>query len=240
MVNFARTSVYLDNTTVKVSIIIPTLNESAVLEKTLLRAQRHIPHEIIICDGGSQDNTVAIARQRQTSLVTSPPGRALQMNAAARKATGDLLVFLHADSSIECAGYQKMISHMQNENLVGGAFSLGIESDMWSLILVSTLATWRAKYLHLAYGDQAIFVRASVFKKIGGFSPLPICEDLDFFRRLRKEGNTVILDEKSVTSARRWMGEGVTFTTFRNIAIAALFLLGFPPKALSRWYLAIR
>jgi hypothetical protein len=162
------------------------------------------------------------------------------MNVAAQMAGGEILIFLHADSFIKPRGYNKMINIMQNENIVGGAFSLGIDSDIMPLKIIARLATWRSKYLHLVYGDQAIFVRSSIFKKIGGFSHLPICEDLDFFRKLRKTGNTLILDEEILTSARRWVNEGVLFTTLRNIAIAGLFLLGFSPKVLSRWYASVR
>lgn len=219
----------------KTSIIIPTLNEAGIIEKTLIHARRHEPHEIIISDGGSRDNTLAIAKKYGTRVVTGQRGRAAQMNAAALEATGDVLVFLHADSTIEPSGYEKMAAMMQNGDLAGGAFSLAIESDKTSLMLISTLATWRAKYLQLAYGDQAIFVRNSVFKKIGGYSPIPICEDLDFYRKLRKSGNTVILDETVVTSARRWLDDGILLTTFRNILIATLFLIGCSPHSLSQW-----
>ena len=227
---------FLDNTAVKVSIIIPTLNEAGTIEKTLLRAQGHNPHEIIICDGGSRDGTLVIAEKHPTRIVTGWQGRALQMNAAARAATGDILLFLHADNFLESAGYEKMVAGMQNEALAGGAFSLGIESDRWSLTLIASLATWRSKLLHLTYGDQAIFARTGIFKKVGGFSPIPICEDLDFFRKLRKEGNIRILNDKTITSARRWLREGVVFTTLRNTAIAALFIMGVSPKVLSRWF----
>ena len=159
-------------------------------------------------------------------VVDSACGRAIQMNAAAQEATGDLLMFLHADSHIESSGYKKMVDTMSRENYVGGAFSLHIQSDLPSIKTISRLATLRSRHLNLAYGDQAIFVRAEVFRALNGFSPLPICEDLDFFLKLKKHGRVVILKEKAVTSARRWMKEGVTFTTTRNIAIATLFLLG--------------
>lgn len=230
----------LDALDLKVSIIIPTLNETIALEKTLVEILRLKPHEIIICDGGSVDDTVAIAKKHNCRMVTSAPGRALQMNAAARMAGGAILVFLHADSFIKTQGYNNMINIMQKQDIVGGAFSLGIDSDIMPLKIIARLATWRSKYLHLVYGDQAIFVRTSTFNEIGGFSLLPICEDLDFFRKLRKAGNTLILDEKTLTSPRRWASEGFIFTTLRNIAIAGLFLLGFSPKVLSRWYASVR
>ena len=224
----------------KTSVIIPTFNESLLLADTLSRVQQHSPHEVIIGDGGSTDDTVAIARQMGVRVVDSACGRAIQMNAAAQEATGDLLMFLHADSHIESSGYKKMVDTMSRENYVGGAFSLHIQSDLPSIKTISRLATLRSRHLNLAYGDQAIFVKAEAFRALNGFSPLPICEDLDFFLKLKKHGRVVILKEKAVTSSRRWMKEGVTFTTARNIAIATLFLLGFPPAQLSKWYLPKR
>jgi rSAM/selenodomain-associated transferase 2 len=225
---------------VKISVIIPTLNEALILNQTLTAINSHSPHEVIIADGGSQDGTLDIAEKFSLRIVTSPPGRALQMNAGAETATGDLLLFLHADSRVGTNSYNKMVDVMKQGNSLGGAFSLAIESKKPSLRLISTLATLRSKYLHLVYGDQAIFVRTRVFREMGGFASLPICEDLDFFRRLQKKGPTVLLEEKAFTSARRWRTEGIVFTTLRNMVIATLFLLGFPPRILSKWYLVIR
>lgn len=225
---------------VKTSVIIPTLNEALVLEKTILEISRHGPHEIIISDGGSEDDTIEIAQKFGLAVVESPPGRAVQMNTGAQLATGDILLFLHADSRVETNSYQKMIAVMGQENRVGGAFSLAIESDKPSLKIISAFATLRAKYLNLVYGDQAIFVRTSVFHEIGGFSPLPICEDLDFYRRLMAKGPTGVLKEKTFTSARRWVTEGIFFTSLRNSVITTLFLLGFSPRILSKWYQAVR
>ncbi|NIQ02320.1 MAG: glycosyltransferase [Nitrospinaceae bacterium] len=220
----------------KISVIIPTLNEAALLPATLTQVKQHRPFEIIIGDGGSEDDTTEIARRHQVPVVTSARGRAAQMNAAAREARGDLLLFLHADSQIGPRAYQKMLSTMSRGEHVGGAFSLEIHSPKPSLKTISRLATLRSRYLNLVYGDQGIFVRPDVFREMSGFSSLPICEDLDFFRRLRKRGPVVVLREKMRTSARRWLAEGIAFTTARNIAIALLFLMGFSPDRLSRWY----
>ncbi|MFQ5672816.1 MAG: TIGR04283 family arsenosugar biosynthesis glycosyltransferase [Nitrospinales bacterium] len=225
---------------VQVSVIIPTLNEAAVLARTLETIEKYNPCEIIIGDGGSEDGTLDIAGKFNARVVPSPPGRALQMNAAAGRARGDTLLFLHADSTMEHDGYRRMIRLMSEARTVGGAFSLRIQSPRWSLRLISRVATLRAKYLRIVYGDQAIFVRGETFRRMGGFSPIPICEDMDFFNRLKKEGKTVILEEKTTTSPRRWQAEGVLYTTLRNWLIAGLFLLGFPPRILSKWYLAIR
>ncbi len=223
-----------------VSVVIPTLNESTVLQRTLSAVQRHRPHEIIVADGGSEDGTRAIAESYATKIVESPPGRARQMNAGAQAATGDLLLFLHADSEVDRDSYRKMVAVMAENGRVGGAFSLAIASEKMSLRLIARLATLRSRYLNLVYGDQAIFVKSSAFKELDGFRSLPICEDLDFYKRLKKKGPTVVLKEKARTSPRRWLTEGVWFTTLRNSVIAGLFLLGFSPRTLSKWYLVIR
>jgi rSAM/selenodomain-associated transferase 2 len=220
----------------KVSIIIPTYNESTALSETLTRVQQHQPFEIIIGDGGSEDDTADIARRYEATVVQSPRGRAAQMNAAAGEAKGDLLLFLHADSYVASRGYQKMIETMASGPYLGGAFSLQIDSPLPALKRISRWANWRSRYLNLVYGDQAIFIRRDVFHELKGFPLLPICEDLDFFRRLKKRGPVVLLKEKAFTSPRRWLAEGVGFTTLRNIAITSLFLIGFSPVTLSRWY----
>ncbi len=220
----------------KVSVIIPTYNESTVLSETLTRLKQHQPFEAIIGDGGSDDDTANIARRHEVTVVQSPRGRAAQMNTAAREARGDLLLFLHADSYVDSRGYQKMIEIMAGGPWLGGAFSLQIDSPLPALKRISCWANWRSRYLNLVYGDQAIFVRRDVFHELKGFSLLPICEDLDFFRRLSKRGPVVLLKEKAFTSPRRWLAEGVGFTTLRNIAIVSLFLIGFSPATLSRWY----
>lgn len=224
----------------KISVIIPTLNESAALANTLAKIREHCPHEILVGDGGSDDGTVEIARRMGARVIHCKRGRANQMNAAAGEAEGELLLFLHADTFLDPAGYRKMCGAMSGDRLAGGAFSLQLDSGKVFLRVISQLATWRSRYFNLVYGDQAIFVRKDIFRETGGYSPLPICEDLDFFRKMRKKGKTVILDEKARTSPRRWISEGAAYTTFRNIAIAAMFLLGFPPKTLARWYRVVR
>jgi rSAM/selenodomain-associated transferase 2 len=224
----------------KVSIIVPTINEARGLSETLTQIQQLCPHELIVSDGGSDDSTLEIAEKFTEHVVRGCAGRALQMNAGARIATGDVFLFLHADSRIELASYEKMLHAMNSSEKIGGAFSLCIDSESWSLRLITGFANLRSKYLGMAYGDQAFFVRNSTFHQLDGFSEVPICEDLDFFKRLKKAGPVILLKEKVLTSPRRWMKEGIWFTTLRNILIATLFELGFPPRILTKWYQIIR
>ena len=224
----------------KVSIIVPTLNEAQGLTETLTQIQQLSPYELVVSDGGSHDCTLKIAEEFTEHVVKGSAGRALQMNAGARVATGDIFLFLHADSRIEPASYEKMLHSLGNSEKIGGAFSLYIDSDKWSLRLITQLANLRSKYFGIAYGDQAFFVKNSTFQQMNGFTELPICEDSDFFKRLRKFGPVILLKDKAFTSSRRWLKEGVWFTTLRNILIATLFELGFPPRILTKWYQAIR
>ena len=224
----------------KISIIIPTLNEARCLGETLEQIQKLSPHEIIISDGGSDDNTLKIPAKFTQHLIKGPTGRALQLNAGAQAATGDLLLFLHADSYIKLASYKKMLYAMKNPEVIGGAFSLLIDSNRMALQIINQFANLRSKYLGRAYGDQAFFVKKQVFQKMEGFTEFPICEDLDFYKRLKIMGSVVLLKEEVLTSSRRWANEGIWFTTIRNILIATLFELGFPPRILTKWYQTIR
>jgi rSAM/selenodomain-associated transferase 2 len=224
----------------KVSIIVPTLNEAQGLTKTLTQIQQLFPYELVVSDGGSRDGTLEIAEEFAEHVVKGSTGRALQMNEGARVANGDIFLFLHADSRIEPASYEKMLHSLESSEKIGGAFSLYIDSDKWSLRMIARLANLRSKYFGVAYGDQAFFVKNSIFQQMNGFADLPICEDIDFFKRLRKLGPVILLKEKVFTSSRRWLKEGVWYTTLRNILIATFFKLGFPPRILKKWYQAIR
>ena len=224
----------------KISVIVPTLNEAKYLGETLTYIQKLSPYEVIVSDGGSDDGTLEIAAKFTENVVSGPAGRGLQMNAGAGIATGDIFLFLHADSRIESTSYEKMLHSMKNSEEIGGAFSLCIVSDKWSLRLITRLANLRSKYLGMAYGDQAFFVKKNIFQEMNGFAKLPICEDIDFFKRLRNLGPVILLNEQALTSPRRWDKEGIWFTTIKNILIATLFKLGFPPRSLTKWHQIVR
>ena len=163
------------------------------------------------------------------------------MNAGAKEATGDLLLFMHADSRLSPESFDRMTEKMFSGEPSGGAFGLTIESEKnvpQAHFHISDLALQNISISYTAIRPSSSV--QTCFVSSADSSPLPICEDLEFFRRLSRRGKVILLEEKVHTSARRWMAEGVLFTALRNITIATLFLLGFPPRILSKWYLVVR
>jgi rSAM/selenodomain-associated transferase 2 len=227
----------------KLSIIIPTLNEESFLEKNLsllsyqLSAISYQSFEIIIADGGSKDKTVELARRFTDKVCISAAGRGTQMNEGASHSTGDWLLFLHADSLISESGIQRMLEIMNSEQrVIGGAFRLKIDSDKIPYKVISSVANIRSRILGIAYGDQGIFVRKNIFYAIGGYSDMPIMEDVDFVKRLKENGKFIILDEHIATSSRRWEREGILYTTIRNWILISLYMMGVSPNRLKGWY----
>lgn len=223
----------------RVSIIIPTLNEKINLEKTLPDLEKMDDKEIIIVDGGSTDNTASVAKRYADKFIVSCQDRGIQMNTAAHNAEGDMLLFLHADSELSTDGYNKLLGASGARDIAGGAFYLAIDSKRFLLKVISLAANLRSRLFRIAYGDQGIFVRRDIFVKIGGFNNLPLFEDIDFFRRLKREGDVIFI-KSILTSARRWDGEGILYTTFRNMILASFYFLGFSPQTLIRWYPNVR
>lgn len=217
-----------------VSVIIPTLNEERYLANTLqfLTAVRNV--EIIVVDGGSTDRTVEIARRYTEFVFLSRPGRAEQMNFGARHATGDVLLFLHADTLLLPGAIEMVRYQMRRVNVVGGAFDLHLDCDRPLMRWVERLATCRSRLTRAPYGDQGIFVRNRVFQRLNGFRPLHIFEDVDLSRRLRREGRIVFISDGLISSARRWAENGVLKTAAVCLLIRTLFVLRFPLHALAR------
>lgn len=222
-----------------ISVIIPTLNEGAVLGLTLQSIRETSEVEIIVVDGGSQDQTLEIAR-RYAETLSSGLGRGRQMNKGARHARGGILLFLHADSILPAMALSQISNTLKDPEVVGGAFRLGINTKKLLLRMVATFANWRTAITRIPYGDQGIFVRRSVFEKIGGYSDQALMEDLEFSRRLKRQGRLVLLPDRVLTSSRRWDQEGIFYTTVRNQALVFLYFLGVSPERLARWYRQIR
>jgi uncharacterized protein len=224
----------------KLSVIIPVLNEAKTLPDVLASTAADSEVEIIVVDGGSIDDTLAIAQSYGVNVLSSPGGRALQMNAGAAVATGEILLFLHADTQLP-VGYDQMVratldSQSSKPPAIAGAFTLTIDAPRWTLRLVEWGVNWRSRLLQLPYGDQAIFLKADTFHKLGGFPKLPIMEDFELICQLRRLGSIVILPVPVVTSARRWLKKGVFQTTLINQIIIASYLLGISPQRLANGY----
>jgi rSAM/selenodomain-associated transferase 2/rSAM/selenodomain-associated transferase 1 len=224
----------------KLSVIIPVLNEAKTLPDVLTSTAADSEVEIIVVDGGSVDDTMAIAQSYGVNVLSSSGGRALQMNAGAAAATGEILLFLHADTQLP-TGYDQMVRATLNAQsskppVIAGAFTLYIDAPRWTLRLVEWGVNWRSRFLQLPYGDQAIFLKADTFHNLGGFPELPIMEDFELVCQLRRLGSIIILSTPVVTSARRWLKKGVFQTTLLNQIIIAGYLLGISPQRLANGY----
>ncbi len=219
-----------------ISVIIPVINEQEQLATTLSHVRLAPGDELIVVDGGSTDPTPDIARQFTPHVLSSPPGRARQMNLGAAHATGDILLFLHADTILPPAGLDAVRRAMQPPEAPGGAFRLVITPATPGLKLVAWGANLRARLGQLPYGDQALFVRRRVFEALGGYAAEPFLEDVKLVRAMRRHGRLVLVPEAVQTSGRRWLSEGVVHTTVRNNVIMGLFFCGVAPATLKRWY----
>ncbi len=228
----------------KLSVIIPVLNESAIIDQTIegLRSlAEEVTLEIIVADGDPDGGTLKAIPDSDIKAdikkITAPRGRGRQLNAGAAAATGDILLFLHADTRLPDKSGKHIINTCADPAVAAGAFDLGIDSPRKVFRAVEKAASWRSRVTLIPYGDQAVFVKAPVFKEIGGFRPIPIMEDIDFARRLKRGGHRLrFIPCRVQTSARRWETEGVLYATLRNYSLALLFYFGVSPYWLKKFY----
>lgn len=218
-----------------ISIVIPTFNEKEWIDSLLERLESVPGVEVIVSDGGSTDGTLEACLAHKIHVVDSQPGRAAQMNRGAEVAHGDILLFLHADTSLP-DGFEMAIGRaMIREDVVAGAFRFAVDYRSAAMGIVERLANRRSR-LGIVFGDQAIFVRAPAFRLAGGFPDQPIMEDYQLMRHLRGQGRVVLLDETAVTSARKWREKGVFRVTIVNQLVTWLYVLGVGPERLARMY----
>lgn len=224
----------------RVSVVIPALNEEpnlALAVESALRGQgREKAVEIIVVDGGSRDNTYALARELGVEAVTSFPGRARQMNLGAALATGGILLFLHADTMLPDGWDAQARAVLARPGVAAGAFPFGLDADGPAYRRLERLVNWRSRALQLPYGDQAIFLRAELFARLGGYLELPIMEDYELVRRLKRQGRIALAAAPARTSARRWRAKGLARTTLINQAMLLGWHLGVDPARLAAWY----
>lgn len=225
-----------------ISVIIPVLNEEKTIISVLSKLQNTPNLEMIIVDGGSQDNTIKVVDKFgkntniEVRILETIPGRAHQMNMGAKAATGEILLFLHADTQLP-ERFEKWVRQVLDEpNIIAGAFELKIAASVIGLRWVELGVKWRSQYLQMPYGDQAIFLKASTFWGVGGFPELPLMEDFQLVRQLRRRGKIVLVPVAVTTSGRRWQKLGVLRTTLINQMIIIAYLLGISPSTLANWY----
>jgi len=164
-------------------------------------------------------------------------GRARQMNKGAVHAGGKILLFLHADTLLPEGALQRISALMEKGAVVAGAFELGIDSARPVFRIIEKAASLRSRILRIPYGDQAIFIRKDYFRALGGFREIPLMEDVELMRRIKKAGDRIsIIPEKVKTSPRRWEKEGILFCTLRNWTLISLYFLGVSPERLAKFY----
>lgn len=221
---------------IKLSVIIPVLNEEKTIAQTLEHLQKTAV-EIIIVDGGSTDNTVEIAQNMGIKTILSPePGRSNQMNTGAKYAIGKVLLFLHADTKLPHNYLQYIEESLEKPNTIAGAFLLKIESQNPLLRIVEKGVNARSRLLQMPYGDQGIFLKKETFETIGGFPDIPLMEDFQLMLTLKKQGKIRLAKAPVITSARRWEKLGVIKTTLINQKVILGYFLGVSPEKLKQWY----
>lgn len=221
------------------SIIIPVLHEADIINAALDELLLHTDEsfEIIVIDGSPSADTIQTITQKNVTMLCSEQGRARQMNIGATAAVGDILVFLHADTTLPQHALQSIRKALQNERYVGGAFHLRINSKKRVIKLLGHMISFRSRLSRVPFGDQAIFLRRDYFKKIGGYKDIVLMEDLELMRRIKKRGEKIcLITDYVTTSPRRWETEGILRCTVRNSGLRALYFLGVHPSTLAKFY----
>ncbi len=232
---FAYTAIPMQK---RFSIIIPVLHEAAIIHDLI----GHLEHlegageaEVIIVDGSATGDTMHAITTENVLCLSSPPGRARQMNHGAAAASGDILIFLHADTRLPADALTLIGRTLADATIVAGAFDLRIHSDRWIYRLIAAAASLRSRITRIPYGDQAIFIRRESFFHLGGYPDIPLMEDVAFMRQIKKAGKITILPRPVVTSPRRWEREDIIATTLKNWFLLAAYYLGVHPEKLARY-----
>jgi rSAM/selenodomain-associated transferase 2 len=225
---------------IKFSIIVPVFHEGKNIHdliECLNRLDSDKQREVIVVDGAREKDTLGAIDGNPVIKISSERGRATQMNAGASVARGEILIFLHADTELPFQALGKIHPLMEQSEYVGGAFDLGIKSNKFAFRVIAKLASWRSRLNRIPFGDQAIFIRREYFNKMGGYKEIPIMEDAELMRRIKKSGDKIwIFHERVMTSPRRWEEEGVIYCILRNWTLQVLYLLGVSPHKLATFY----
>jgi len=220
------------------SIVVPALDEAANLARLLPHLSARCPGaEVIVVDGGSRDASAeVVARHPAARFVESPRGRARQMNAGARVARGDVLLFLHADSLLPEDAEGAIRRALEAAGVVGGRFDVRFSSSRWPFRMIAALMNRRSRLTRISTGDQGIFVRRTAFDALGGYPDIPLMEDIEFSARLKRLGAIACLASRITTSSRKWEREGILRTILLMWTLRLLYSCGVDPGRLHRWY----
>lgn len=224
------------------SIIMPVLNEATILEQQLINLQHacaHYDYELLIVDGGSTDDTPRIG-QRYGQMITAPGGRSSQLNAGATAAQGDVLLFLHADTTLPRNALALIEHYLNSNSVVGGAFCLRFDRGNLAYRLVALSTNLRSRLFQIYSSNQAYFIRHSSFKAIGGYPDTPWLEDQEITRKLRKQGLFILLSQPVISSAYHHQQAGLLTNIFLMWYIRILYRMGISPPRLQRIYENVR
>ncbi len=230
-------------TDIPVSVVIPALNEAESVAAAVRSAREAGADEVIVVDGGSGDGTREAARNAAAAVLLSSPGRALQMNAGAEAACGEILLFLHADTTLPESAIAALRKTMERDDVLGGAFPVRLlvspaapRLRRAALRLTARMIGVRARLFRAYTGDQAIFLRRDTFLEIGRYPEIPLMEDVELSRRLVRRGKTVLLPVPVTTSARRWESNGTARTILLMWGLRLAYLLGMSPERCAERY----
>jgi rSAM/selenodomain-associated transferase 2 len=223
---------------VRLSIVIPALDEAANLADLLPALRGDEPGaEIVVVDGGSRDGTAAsVGRHPGVGYLEAPRGRAIQMNAGARAATGDTLLFLHADTRLPAGAGAAVGTVLADPRVVAGRFDVAFDPARPIMRVIAWLMNHRSRWSGISTGDQALFVRRDVFEALGGFPEIPLMEDIEITRRLKRRGRQAAPRLRVTTSARKWQREGALRTVLLMWTLRLLHACGVLPTRLHGWY----
>jgi rSAM/selenodomain-associated transferase 2 len=220
----------------RLSVIVPTLDEEATIATTLAHARRPGDVELVVVDGGSRDETVHVARPLADRVLDAPRGRAAQMNAGAAAARGAVLLFLHADTRLPDDYPALVADALAPADVVGGRFDIRLDAPGLAYRVIERLIGLRSRLTGVATGDQAIFVRRDAFVRVGGYPAIPLMEDIALCRALKRAGRMAALRDVVVTSARRWQRDGLVRTVALMWTLRLAYYAGVSPARLARAY----
>jgi rSAM/selenodomain-associated transferase 2 len=225
----------------RISVIMPVLNEGERIARALSTLPLTGDEELVVVDGGSTDRTVETARGFTENVFPSRAGRGRQMNAGAERAGGAIFLFLHADCVLPENAFAIIRATLKDKKISAGAFDLKVEHPSIWFRLIETGANIRSRLTSVPYGDQALFMRKETFNHIGGFRDIPVMEDIEIAGRMKSEGRVAFVRPPVLTSPRRWLKEGLVYTTLRDWSIALAYsLCNVPPERLVRYYRDVR